>query len=84
MGHAIGPRIHAEQEDALLALTEAFQVVAVSVPGVFQRIVGVGNWLGEREVPELLPEGVGSGNEWAHERTLDGDGDDENSELLIL
>lgn len=84
LSHAVGPGVHAEEEDAFLALAEAVQVVAVAIPSVVEWIVGAGDGLGELEVAELFAEGVGGGNEWAHGPTLDGDGDDENSELLIL
>lgn len=66
LGHAVGPRIHAEHEDALLALSEAFEIVAVAVPGVVEGVVGAGDGLGEGEGAEGLAEFVGGVDEGGH------------------
>ena len=58
LGHAVGAGIHAQQEDAFVALAEAPEVVAVALPGVVERVVGVGDGIGEGEGAEGLTEFV--------------------------
>ncbi len=51
--------IHPEHQDPLGALPETLEVIAVPFPGVVERVVGVGDRIGEGEGAELLAKFVG-------------------------
>ena len=66
LGHAVGAGVHAHEEDSLGAGAVFFEVIGVRLPGVFEGVVGVGDWFGEGEAVEVFSKGVGCGDEWVH------------------
>lgn len=50
--HSEGPWIHAQEQDALVAMAVGADVVAVCVPRVLQRVVRVLHWLRKRQLPQ--------------------------------
>ena len=63
LSHPVRSGIHSEKEDFLLSATEFRQVVAVSIPRVFEWVVGASNGIGKSEVPELLTKIISGSNE---------------------
>jgi hypothetical protein len=69
LGHPVWSGVHAKEKNLLGTTAKAFQVIAVTVPGILQWIVGVGDWIRKGEATEFLAEVIGSGDEgiFAHE-----------------
>jgi len=63
LGHAVGAGVHAEEEGLLLAVTEAGEVVAVPVPGVFEWVVSAGDRIGEFELTKIFVQICGGFDE---------------------
>lgn len=59
LGHAEGARIHAEEQHAFGGGAEAVEVRLVRLPGVVERVIGVGNRWGEGESGEFAGEASG-------------------------
>lgn len=58
LGHAVGAGIHAKEEDAFFVLSEFFEVCMIAVGGVVEGEVGVADWGGKMEIPQLIGEEV--------------------------
>lgn len=52
LGHAVGAGVHTEEEHLFFAATALLEVVAMSFPSIFQRVVSGVNRLGKSESPK--------------------------------
>ena len=63
LGHAVGAGVHSEKEDLLLTAAKSGEVVAMTIPGVFERVVSVSDGIGKGEATEFPAEIIGGGNQ---------------------
>ena len=57
--HAKGPRVHADEQRFLVAAAKPFEVAAMNVPGVLERVVDAGNRRRETEVTKRCDQRAG-------------------------